>query len=60
MDMSPYRDYKVDFEAMPDASLTFMILAAFLPGDTTITGLKTLNLKECKRIDSMRNELQKL
>ena len=60
IDLSQYRDYSVDFEDMPDVSLTFMILAAFLPGDTHITGLKTLNLKESKRIDAMRSELQKL
>lgn len=58
--LNQYRDYSVDFENMPDASLTFMILSPFLPGNTHISGLKTLNLKESKRIDSMKNELQKL
>ncbi len=60
LDLNQYRDYSVDFENMPDASLTFMILSPFLPGNTTISGLKTLNLKESKRIDAMKNELQKI
>ncbi len=60
LELDQYTEYSIDFENMPDVSLTFMILAIFLPGNTRITGLKTLNLKESKRIDSMRNELQKL
>ena len=50
----------IDFEDMPDISMSFMSLAIFLPWKTKITGLKTLNLKECKRIDAMRDELIKL
>ncbi len=50
----------IDFEDMPDVSMSFMSLAIFLPGETKITWLKTLNLKECKRIDAMRDELIKL
>ena len=49
-----------NFENMPDISMSFMSLAIFLPWKTKITGLKTLNLKECKRIDAMRDELRKL
>ncbi|NDK08431.1 3-phosphoshikimate 1-carboxyvinyltransferase [Candidatus Gracilibacteria bacterium] len=60
IDLSKYRDYKVDFEAMPDVSMTFMIMSIFLPGKTHITGLQTLNLKECLRIDAMRDELRKI
>ena len=51
---------KFDFENMPDVSMSFMIMALFLPWMTQITGLQTLNLKECKRIDVMKNELRKL
>jgi len=51
---------KIDFEDMPDISMSFMSLAIFLPWKTKITWLKTLNLKECKRIDAMRDELRKL
>ena len=49
-----------NFEDMPDVSMSFMSLAIFLPWKTMITGLKTLNLKECLRIDAMRDELSKL
>ena len=48
-----------DFESMPDISMTFMILAPFLKWKTKIIWLQTLNLKECKRIDAMKNELKK-
>ena len=48
-----------NFEPMPDISMTFMILAPFLKWKTKITWLQTLNLKECKRIDVMRDELRK-
>jgi len=60
IDLSKYRDYKVDFEAMPDVSMSFMIMSIFLPGKTHITWLQTLNLKECLRIDAMRDELRKI
>jgi len=54
------RDFEIDFEDMPDVSMSFMIMSIFLPWKTRITGLKTLNLKECLRIDAMRDELSKL
>ncbi|MDD3302561.1 MAG: 3-phosphoshikimate 1-carboxyvinyltransferase [Candidatus Gracilibacteria bacterium] len=60
VDLSRYRDYSVDFESMPDVSMSFMIMSIFLPGKTHITGLQTLNLKECLRIDAMRDELRKI
>ncbi len=60
IDLNKYRDYKVDFENMPDASMSFMIMSIFLPGKTLITWLQTLNLKECLRIDAMRDELRKI
>lgn len=60
IDLSKSRDYKVDFESMPDASMSFMIMSIFLPWKTHITWLQTLNLKECLRIDAMRDELRKI
>ena len=57
---SQYKDYQIDFEDMPDVSMSFIIMSIFLPGTTTITWLKTLNLKECLRIDAMRDELRKI
>ncbi len=60
VNLENYRDFEINLESMPDASLTFMILSIFLPGKTYITWLQTLNLKESKRIDSMRNDIMKL
>jgi len=60
VDLSRYMDYSVDFESMPDVSMSFMIMSIFLPWKTHITWLQTLNLKECLRIDAMRDELRKI
>lgn len=57
-DLSSYTNYTIDFTAMPDVSMTFMILAPFLPWATTLTWLQTLNHKECKRIDAMKAWLE--
>lgn len=58
--LSEYNNHEIDFENMPDTSMSYMSLATFLPWKTKITWLQTLNLKECKRIDAMRDELKKL
>jgi len=58
--LSVYKNMSFDFEDMPDVSLSFMTLCLFLWGENKITGLKTLNLKECLRIDAMHQELEKL
>lgn len=50
----------IDFEDMPDVSMSFMSLAIFIPWKTIITWLQTLNLKECKRLDVMKSELEKI
>lgn len=60
VDLSKYENYEIDFEDMPDVSMSFMSLTIFLPWKTKITWLKTLNLKECKRIDAMKDELTKI
>lgn len=59
-DISDWDDRVVDFEKMPDVSMCFMSLAPLLNWKTVITWLQTLNLKECKRIDAMWEELIKL
>jgi len=51
---------EINFENMPDVSMSYMILALFQKWNTKISWLQTLNLKECKRIDAMKNELKKL
>jgi 3-phosphoshikimate 1-carboxyvinyltransferase len=45
---------------MPDTSMTAMIIAAFMPFDTRITGLATLKDKECNRLQAMQNEFRKI
>ncbi len=60
IDLSKYTGYKIDFENMPDVSMSFMIMSLFLPWKTHITWLQTLNLKESRRIDAMQNELRKI
>ena len=44
---------------MPDAAVTLMALAPYLPDKTHITGLATLRHKECDRISCPAQELQK-
>lgn len=56
--LEEYRE--VDFEDMPDISMSFMSIAPLLKWKTKIIWLQTLNLKECKRIDAMWEELSKL
>jgi 3-phosphoshikimate 1-carboxyvinyltransferase len=49
----------VDMVQMPDAALTMMALAPYLPTSTTITGLASLPFKECDRIACPSSELRK-
>jgi 3-phosphoshikimate 1-carboxyvinyltransferase len=50
----------VDFSLMPDVALTLMGIAPLIPGRTTLTGLSTLRIKECDRIQCPADELRKL
>ncbi|MDP2103511.1 MAG: 3-phosphoshikimate 1-carboxyvinyltransferase, partial [Candidatus Gracilibacteria bacterium] len=58
--LDTHRNFEINFNNMPDVSMSFMVMSIFLPGNTIISGLETLNLKECKRIDAMRDELRKI
>ncbi len=49
-----------DFSAMPDVSMTAMVLAACAKGESVFTGLQSLRVKECDRIAAMREGLEKL
>ena len=49
----------VDMVQMPDAALTMMALAPYLPTPTSITGLASLPFKECNRIVCPAKELRK-
>lgn len=50
---------EVDMSEMPDTAPTLMALAPYLPKSTHITGLSTLPLKECNRIECPATELRR-
>jgi 3-phosphoshikimate 1-carboxyvinyltransferase len=54
------RALNYDFEAMPDTAQTAAALAIFADGTSTLTGLRTLRVKETDRIAAMKTELEKL
>lgn len=47
----------VDMEDCPDQVQTLAVLAAFAPGVTTISGVKSLRVKETERVLALQNEL---
>ena len=49
-----------DFSKMPDVSMTAMILAATSEGKTILTGLESLRVKECDRLEAMSLGLKSL
>ena len=51
---------EMDFSAMPDVSMTGMILAALGDGVSEFCGLESLRVKECDRIAAMHLGLAKL
>ncbi|HSY76484.1 MAG TPA: 3-phosphoshikimate 1-carboxyvinyltransferase [Bacteroidia bacterium] len=51
---------EVNMQNMPDTAQTLAVVASFAQGETVITGLKTLQLKESKRITALQNELSKM
>ena len=50
---------QIDMTEMPDAAVTLMAVAPYLPKPTHITGLSTLPHKECDRIACPARELAK-
>ncbi|MBL8747472.1 MAG: 3-phosphoshikimate 1-carboxyvinyltransferase [Phycisphaerae bacterium] len=49
-----------DLTSMPDAAMTLAVVACFTDGATTITGLRTLRVKETDRLAALQAELSKL
>ncbi|KJZ78889.1 Pentafunctional AROM polypeptide [Hirsutella minnesotensis 3608] len=49
----------VDMEPMTDAFLTASVLAAVAAGTTQITGIANQRVKECNRIEAMKDQLAK-
>jgi len=50
----------IDMEDMPDVAITLACVAPFVKGETKITGLSTLLLKETDRLAALETELKKL
>lgn len=51
---------EADLTLMPDTAMTLAAVACFARGTTTITGLRTLRVKETDRIAAIMNELAKV
>jgi 3-phosphoshikimate 1-carboxyvinyltransferase len=54
------RAVDADLSDLPDAAMTAAVLAAFAPAPSTLTGLRTLRVKETDRIQALVNELGKI
>ena len=50
----------IDLNALPDAAMTVAVLAAFCQGETHITNVANLRVKETDRIRALATELRKL
>lgn len=50
----------VDMADYPDQIQTLAVLAAFAQGTTTISGVKSLRIKETDRLVALQNELEKM
>lgn len=51
---------KVDMEQCPDQAQTLAVLAAFADGVTTMTGVRSLRVKETERVKAVQQELAKM
>lgn len=51
---------KIDMNETPDLVMTFAVLAAFADGETEITNIPNLRIKETDRLQALENELKKL
>ncbi len=50
----------VDMENCPDQAQTLAVLAAFAPGKTVISGVRSLRVKETERVKALETELAKM
>lgn len=50
----------IDMEKCPDQVQTMAVLAAFAPGITKISGVRSLRVKETERVYALRKELAKM
>lgn len=56
----PLRGIDIDMESMPDTVLSLVIAAALAEGETRITNIANLRVKECDRIHAAAAELGRL
>lgn len=56
----PLHGIEVDMETMPDVVLSLAIAAALAEGETRITNIANLRIKECDRISAAATELRRL
>jgi 3-phosphoshikimate 1-carboxyvinyltransferase len=54
------RPLAVDMEQCPDQAQTVAVLAAFAKGKTTISGVRSLRVKETERVIALEQELAKM
>jgi len=54
------RPIAVDMKSMPDSAQGLAVLLASVQGESTLTGLETLKVKETDRLQALQNELFKL
>lgn len=54
------RAWKDELDDMPDVAQTLAVIAAFAEGETFLTGLKTLQIKETERLTALKIELTKM
>jgi 3-phosphoshikimate 1-carboxyvinyltransferase len=54
------RGIDINMNSMPDVVQTLAVVALFADGDTTITGIGNLRIKETDRIAALANELSRL
>lgn len=57
---SQFLPCEIDMERCPDQVQTMAVLAAFGNGVTTISGVRSLRVKETERVQALKNELEKM
>lgn len=50
----------IDMSDIPDSAMTLVVMSPFVKGQTKITGLSTLRIKESDRIAALEKELRKI
>lgn len=50
----------IDMEDFPDQAQTLAVLCAFAPGKSTLTGIRSLRIKETERVVALTTELAKM